>query len=251
VVAVLIRWLVVIALLSSPAYADDKSTATSERGTTSAPITKNDDDPEPKLSLPTEGDRVAWQKSGFRLGLGLVYGRMIGLRGAPNGRLLGPNLHAGLRLDKDWSIYASFEYASASESGGISGLRFAGTIDPTWHVTPRLALAIGFGFAGIVEGRNARADMAPQATDVSITIPSANPPVPSCSGVGASGLARATWTTVLGPRSTFNVEFEVIGQYTACVVRTGNLEADTAQPIVREQYWPHTGATLGVGFAWR
>src|SRR6185312_6775211 len=29
------------------------------------------DDGQPKLSLPTEADRAAWQRSGFRLGLGL------------------------------------------------------------------------------------------------------------------------------------------------------------------------------------
>jgi hypothetical protein len=257
VVAVLKRALALVCACASVASADDPpkapaaaSTANSERGTTSAAIAQ-DEEGTPKLSLPTEADRVAWTRSGFRLGLGLVYGRMIGLRGAPSGRLLGPNLHAGLRLDDDWSIYASFEYASASQSGGLSGLRFAGTIDPTWHVTRSLALAIGFGFGGIVEGRTGRPDMAQQATDVSITLPSASPPLPSCSGVGAAALARATWSYVIGPRATTNIELEVIGQYTGCVDRTTRVEPDTAQPIHREQYWPHTGATLAWGFTWR
>src|SRR6185312_7739021 len=59
-----------------------------------------DDDGVVKLSLPTEADRVAWTQPGFRLALGMAYGRVQGLRGAPSGRLLGPLLHAGLRLDK-------------------------------------------------------------------------------------------------------------------------------------------------------
>ena len=47
----------------------------------------DDDDPEPKLSLPTEADRAAWTRPGFRLQLGGGYGQLVGLRGAPDGRL--------------------------------------------------------------------------------------------------------------------------------------------------------------------
>jgi hypothetical protein len=216
-----------------------------------SPAHADEDDAPPKLSLPTENDRVAWTKSGFRLGLGLEYGRLAGLRGAPSGRLLGPVLHAGLRLDEDWSLIATFVYASASARGGLSGLRFAGTLDPTWHVTRSLSLAFGFGFGGIVEGNSGRPDMAAQATDVSITLPSATPAVPSCSGVGAAGLVRAAYTWVLGPRASTGVELEVLGQYTSCVGRTSHVEPDTAQPITRTQYWPHAGVTLAWGFQWR
>jgi len=253
-VAVLSRAAALVALVPALAFADEpKSTATSERGTTSAPISKEDDEGTPKLSLPTESDRVAWTKSGFRLGLGLVYGRMQGLRGAPSGRLLGAELHAGLRLDPDWSIYASFQYASASQHMGLSGLRFAGTIDPTWHVTRSLALAIGFGFAGIVEGSTGRPDVEPLGSnlDTSYTFGSSNPPLPQCQGVGAAGLLRATYAIVLGPRAETNVELEAFGQYTACIDRTGQVDPDTAQPIVREQYWPHAGVTLSWGVTWR
>jgi hypothetical protein len=254
VVAVLNRLALALLLITSTAAADDaKSTSTSERGTTSAPISaaKEDEEGTPKLSLPTQADRDAWQNPGFRLGLGMDYGRMIGLRGAPSGRLLGAVLHAGLRLDRDWSLLATFHYGSASQSGGLSALRFAGTVDPTWHVTPSVALAIGFGFGGLVEGNTGRMDNPQQATDVSITLPSSNPPVSSCTGVGAAGLFRASYNIVLGPRATFEIDAEVIGQYTSCQGRRPTVEPDTAQPIVRTQYWSHTGATLGLGFAWR
>lgn len=231
-----VKSVLILLALSTLAYADDK-----------------DDEGTPKLSLPTEADRVAWQHSGFRLGLGLGYGRMIGLRGAPSGRLLGPVLHAGLRLDDDWSIYASFQYASASTPGGLSALRFAGTLDPTWHVTRSLALALGFGFGGLVEGRTGRMDVEPFASTLSTsyTFPSSRHPLPSCSGVGAAALARATYSYVLGPRSTTELELEVIGQYTDCVDRSGRVDPDTAQPIVREQFWSHTGVQLIWGIAWR
>ena len=218
-----------------------------------AAAAKPDDDPPPRLSLPTQADRAAWQNSGFRLGLGLVYGDLIGLRGAPSGRLIGPTIHVGLRLDSQWSVLASFQYASVSKRGGLSGLRFAGTIDPTWHVTPSVSVALGFGFGGIVEGRTGRMDASPlpSTLDTSYTFPSARTPIASCSGVGVAGLARIEWTYVLGPRAQTGFALEVVGQWTGCVDDTGRVEPDTGVAIVRRQWWPHAGGTLSWGITWR
>ncbi len=253
--AVLKRAVALLILVAVPARADDKSTATTERGTTTAPISAKPEDEEgvPRLSLPTESDRLAWTRPGFRLGLGLVDGDMIGIRGAPSGRLFGAELHAGLRLDEQWSLYSTFEYASASKANGLSGLRFEGTIDPTWHVTRSFSLAVGFGFGGIVEGHTNRPDVNPLGStlDTSYTFPDARNPLPSCSGVGIVGLVRGAWAYVLGPRSTFNIEAELFGQETECTDKTGTLDPDNAQEIVRTQYWPHVGFTIGVGIAWR
>ena len=196
---------------------------------------------------------MAWQASGFRLALGLTYGKLVGLGGAPSGRLIGPIIRFGLRLDDKWSVLASFQYAAASQRGGLSGLRFAGTIDPTWHITPSVSLAVGFGFGGIVEGRTGRTDAAPLGTtlDTSYTFPDARTPIASCSGVGAAGLARVEYGYVLGPRSQTNLALEVVGQWTGCVDDTRRLEPDTGVSIVRRQWWPHTGVTLTWGIAWR
>jgi hypothetical protein len=220
-------------------------------GTAAAP--PDDGDGVPRLSLPTQADRDAWQTSGFRLGLGLVYGRLVGLRGAPSGRLIGPTIRIGMRLDDSWSIAASFQYAVASQPGGLSGLRFAGTLDPTWHVTPSLSVAVGFGFGGIVEGNTGRMDPEPlpSTLDTSYTFPDARTPVASCNGVGAAGLARLEWALVLGPRTQTGLALEVVGQWTGCVDDTNRVEPDTGTAIVRRQWWPHTGVTLGWGIAWR
>jgi hypothetical protein len=213
----------------------------------------DEEDPEPKLSLPTEADRQAWKRPGFRLGLSAGAGELVGLRGAPSGRLYAANLRAGLRLDARWSLLASFQYALATRTGGIEGLRFAGTIDPTVHVTPNLAVAIGFGFGGIVEGQTSRADAMPlpSSLESSYTFPDASTPLAKCSGVGAAALARAEYSYVLGPRMAGVIGLEVVGQWTGCVDDTGRVEPDTGKAIVRRQWWPHTGATLSVGFAWR
>lgn len=213
-----------------------------------------DDDGAGKRSLAIEPDRVAWTRPGFRLGLGVAYGRAVGLHGAPSGRLLAAVLRVGLRLDREWSVQASFQYAQARRAGGLSGLRFAGTIDPTWHVTPSFSLAAGLGFAGFVEGRatgRAEVDPTPGSLDSSYTFPSASPALPSCSGVGLAGLARAEYLRVLGPRTATSLSLELFGQYTACVDATNRVEPDTAQPIVRRQYWPHVGAIASWGFTWR
>ena len=217
------------------------------------PASAKDDEGPPRFSLPTESDRDAWLRSGFRLSLGLVYGRLEGLEGAPSGRLLGATVRLGLRLDAAWSVLASFQYASASSPGGLSGLRFAGTIDPTWHATRHLALALGLGFGGIVEGGTSRPDVdpLPGTIETSYTFPTPSPPLPGCSGVGVAALARAEWTIVLGPRSATNLGIEAVGQWTGCVQDTGRVESDTGQAIVRRQYWPHVGGVGTWSITWR
>ena len=214
-------------------------------------ITDEEEGP-PKLSLPTEADRQAWLHPGFRLGLGLTYGEFHGLRGAPSGRLLGPKLRVGLRLDETWSLMASFEYTAASRAGGLAGLRFAGTLDPTWHVTPAFSLAVGLGFGGIVED-STRMDATPLPADIqsSYTFPDASTPINSCSGVGAATLVRGEYAYVLGPRTEITVGAEAIGQWTGCVDDSGHVEPDTGKAIERHQWWPHVGASLTVGITWR
>jgi len=217
-----------------------------------APPAKDDEGP-PRFSLPTQTDRDAWMRGGFRLSLGLTYGSLVGLEGAPGGRLLGPTVRVGLRLDADWSVFASFQYASASAAGGLQGLRFAGTIDPTWHATRHLSLALGLGFGGIVEGFTGRPDSEPlpRTIETSYTFPRPSPPLPSCSGVGVAGLARAEWTFVLGPRTATGLALEALGQWTGCVEGTERVEPDTGQAIVRRQWWPHVGAVGTWSFTWR
>jgi hypothetical protein len=223
-----------------------------------APVTPvaspaHDDEGPPRFSLPTQSDRDAWKRGGFRLSLGLTYGRLVGLEGVPGGLMLGPTIRVGLRLDADWSLYASFQYASAETPGRFSALRFAGTIDPTWHATRHLSLALGLGFGGLQGGVIGTSDIdpLPQTIETSYTFPRSSPPLPNCSGVGVAGLARAEWTFVLGPRTSTGLGLEVLGQWTGCVEETGRVDPDSGQAIVRRQYWPHVGYTGTWSFTWR
>jgi hypothetical protein len=204
-----------------------------------------------RFSLPTESDREAWRRPGFRVALGLTFGELFGIGGAPNGRLLGPFVRFGVRLDRQWSLLGSlqFHYATA----GVSGIRFAGTVEPTWHVTDRLSLSLGIGFGGIVESSTNRVDPSPlpSTLDTSYTFPNAKTPLPSCSGVGVAGLLRGEYLFVLGPRSSTGVAAELDAQWTGCVADTGRVEPDTAKAIVRRQWWPHVGFTISWVIAWR
>jgi hypothetical protein len=206
-----------------------------------------------RTSLATESDEAAWTRSGFRLGLGINYGQFTGLDGAPSGRLKGVYARAGVRLDSDWSLMLSINYALAETVGELSGLRFAGTVDPTWHITPSLSLAIGVGFGGIVEGRTGRADVDPLGDSIesSYTFPDASTPLPSCSGVGLAGLVRVEYSLVIGPKASIAVSAEALAQSTQCVEDTGRVEPDTARPIERRQVWPHMGGQLALGVTWR
>ena len=238
-----------LALASTTARAQSAPPAASPA---SPPPTLRDDEGAPRLSLPTEADRDAWRRAGFRLALGLTYGRMYGLEGAPSGHLLGATIRFGLRLDSDWSILASFQYDVASSTNGLHGLRFAGTIDPTWHATRHLSLALGLGFGGIVGGRYGMdVPPLPGTLATSYTFPSASPSLPTCSGIGAAGLARAEWSWVLGPRSTTGLGLEALGQWTGCVDDTGNVDLDSGQAIVRRQWWPQVGVTGTWSVTWR
>jgi hypothetical protein len=212
-----------------------------------------DEDPPPRLSLPTESDRALWKKPGFRFSVGFAYGRLYGVGGPPNYAMVGPLIRAGLRLDEAWSLMGSLQYFYATGGGVGSTLRYAGTVEPTWHATEHLSLAVGIGFGGIIESRSrpTNPDPQPSTLDSSYTFPNAKTPIPSCNGVGAAGLLRAQWMWVMGPRSSTGLSLEFAGQWTACEEDTGNFEPDTATPVVRRQWWPHLGGSLTWEIQWR
>jgi hypothetical protein len=221
------------------------------RAVTPTPAAGAEVEAPPRLSLPTEADRDAWLRDGFRLALGLHYGAMFGVAGPPDARVLGATLRVGLRLDADWSLLASFQYSVMSR--GLTGLRFSGTLDPTWHATRHLSLAVGLGFAGISGGSTGGPDLAPlpNTLHASYTFPTANPPMPTCSGGGVAALVRAEWVAILGSRSATTFGIEGFGQWTTCEEDTGVVDLDTGLSIVRRQAWPHLGVTGTWGITWR
>jgi hypothetical protein len=209
------------------------------------------DDGPVRFSLPTEGDQVAWSRPGFRFGLGFGYGRLVGLAGAPDGNMVGPTIRLGLRLDQRWSLLASFQYLYAFGANGVHGLRYVGTLEPTWHVTRRLSLALGLGFGGIVGGSNGPSPGVPPSEGISYTFPDALHPMSSCSGVGVAGLLRGEYLFVVGPRASMGPMLQAELQWTGCVHESSETYPDTAEPIVQRQWWPHFGISTAWIFLWR
>ena len=224
---------------------------------------KAGDDLEPpfRLSLPTIADEKAWQEPGFRLQLGYAYGGAFGLQGTPDGTTHAAVVRVGARLDERWSLLATLIYAGAvSDRGkdffhyGLNGLRFLGTLDPTWNVTDRLSVAVGMGFGGMVEGGFTRKDTRAQLNDEVVALytpPDTETVLPSCNGVGAAALARVNFDVVLGPTSAIGLAAQVDSTWTRCEMNLGRVEPDTADDIVRRQYWGTWGANLGAIISWR
>ncbi|MBM4346492.1 MAG: hypothetical protein FJ100_24210 [Deltaproteobacteria bacterium] len=207
-----------------------------------------------KLSLPTEDDVAAWRGAGFRLELGMAYGRLAGLFGAPSGQVLGATVRVGARVDPWWSLLGSFQYQQVADPGGLFGLRYSGTLDPTLHLGDHLQIAFGVGFAGLVEVGNPRPD--PNPSDFtnladSYTYLSARTPLPQCTGIGIGGLLRAGWQQILGPMSALTAFVELDGQHLACEQRIGRVDPDTARPFFRRQYWYSAGGVAGLNIGWR
>jgi hypothetical protein len=245
--------LAVTPVRTAGAGSDTSDKATAVPDLMAAPPIILDEDPPPRFSLPTESDRALWRKPGFRFGLGLVYGRFFGIDGPPNGNLIGPTVRMGLRLDEQWSLMGSLQYLYATASNVMRGLRFAGTVEPTWHATDHLSLSVGLGFGGLIENGSNKPDPSPLGGTLnsSYTFPNASAPLPSCSGGGVTGLLRGEWSWILGPRASTALALETDGQWTGCVDDTGQVDPDTATPIVRRQWWPHVGASLAWVITWR
>ena len=211
---------------------------------------------EPRASLATSTPKEDWAKAGFRLELGASYGAVRGLGGAPSGGGFGVVVRVGARLDADWSLLASIRYAGVTGDTGVGllGLRYLALLEPVWHLTPTLELALGLGAAGIVEGGTGRDEVDGAGRDALVaplTLASASPPLPSCAGVGAAASLRASWRWRIGPLASTGLDLVADGQRTLCIDDTGRVEPDSATAIVRRQWWPHLGAALMWVVAWR
>jgi hypothetical protein len=216
-------------------------------------IDPRDDDGVVRLSLPTEEDRTAWQRSGFRLALGALYGRLRGSGEVPDLTLTGVVIRPGIRIDPQWSIYVPLQYAVTDHRGA----RFAAAVEPTWHATPGIALGFGVGYAGLV-GINTYGDVFGSGPEDDLgmlgqpyTFPDAKTPLSECTGVGITALARVELGYVLGRRSRTHIALEALGQWTGCEESTFRRDSFTGVEYVFRQWWGHAGMSLSWGIEWR
>ncbi len=247
--------LVLLETLPARALEAPREVAPTEEVAASEAIAPDSDEPLPfKLSLPTEEDEAAWLTPGFRLQFGLGYGFLHGLGGAPSWTLVPFQVRIGTRLDNDWSVFGNFQFSALRANNASTGLRFAGTIDPTWHITDHLDVALGLGFGGLVESSSTRVEPNADQRNTLVapyTFPDASTPLTACSGIGVASHARAAYLWALGPLSTSGVAMQIDGQWTACVDTIGAIEPDTARPITRRQWWGDMGGSFLWVVGWR
>ncbi len=240
--------------VSPPPPSGDQTAPGGVPMTTPVRVAPRDDDGAVRLSLPTEEDRAAWRRSGFRLALGILYGQMRGSGEVPDLTLKGVVIRPGIRIDRQWSIYLPLQYAGTSHGGA----RFAASVEPTWHITPSIALGFGVGYAGLIGldtygdggfGSGPERDLG--MLGQSYTFPDVETPVSNCNGVGVTAFARLEAGYVLGPRSRTHVALEALGQRTGCEEQSLVRDNFTGEFFTLRQWWAHTGMSLSWGIEWR
>jgi hypothetical protein len=209
-----------------------------------------------RLSLPTETDRDAWREPG--LSVQLAYGQSW-FGGSGPALPFSTNafsLRTRVRLDAWWSAAAVFTYEAAG--GEFSGLRWAATVEPTFHPLPDVGVSLGVGYAGLMGN----------STAAMVGTPSDKPPVDrsqevaprdfapgelltACTGGGLVALARIDWIFALGPLFATGPYADAGVQWTHCTAPLGGSDAETGEAIVGRQWWRHGGATVGWWLAWR
>jgi len=241
-------------LLALRESAADPASPSAQPVTQSLQVIPDDADGAVRLSLPTEEDRAAWRRSGFRLALGVLYGQLRGTREVPDLTLKGVVIRPGIRIDPEWSVYLPLQYATTSKGGA----RFAAAVEPTWHITPSFGVGFGLGYAGLIgifpydpELPNPGPEMELDNADQSYTFGESKKAIRSCDGGGMTALVRAELGYVLGPRSRTHVALEALGQRIGCEEDGNGEDKFTGRQHQFRQWWGHSGVTLSWGIEWR
>lgn len=211
-------------------------------------VTADDAEPEFKPSLEIESPEEAWIESGLRVGLGYAFDRVIGDGVSPGGVHHSALLRLGARLDENWSLLGTFRYGV--RFGPTGGLRFGGTIEPTWHVTDELSLAVGAGIGGFIIPATGAPTPTPQIV-ATYTVPSSGPLIGACQGAGLLALARAEYTFFVSQLFATGPSLQLDAQWTSCTQRLGRSDPDTAEAIDLQQYWTSYGVSLAWIVWWR
>lgn len=210
------------------------------------------DDAEPRfrLSLPTEEDFEAWRQPGFRVQLAYAFGGLRGQSLTPSMTAHSAELRLGVRLDEFWSLYGTFRYAVAR--GDRSGLRFSGTVEPTFHIIAGLSASLGVGIAGFVTGNSLGEVVPPDGGVVaSYTYPTTQPPLGACTGEGVMALARLEYLFVVGSLFSTGPAVQTGLQWTGCRQSLDAIDFDTGEGVELKQFWTHHTWSFSWVLAWR
>lgn len=199
-----------------------------------------------RLSLPTEDDLVAWQRSGMRLQLGYATGRFHGVDSSPSWSTSGISLRPGMRLGPRWGVFVAMVYAGAPQ-----GLRWSVTLEPTLFVWRQLALSAGIGYAGLMMHNPMSAGGEHANEKVGRALGSGER-LDSCDGEALTTVARLEYLFVMGPLAATGPFVTAQAQWTRCEQRLGDgNDPHSGRPAVLTQTWRNWGISYGWGVTWR
>ena len=210
---------------------------------------EDEDEPIFRLSLPTKEDREAWREPGFRVQLGYAYGELFGIDGVPKGTTHSALVRVGARLSSDWSLYGAFRYAVLS--GAHPGLRYTGTVEPTFDLIDGLRLTLGLGVGGFVIPEDEDPVLPEEGIVATYTYEDTSTVLGACSGAGVVAIARLEYAFVIGPLFSTGPALSTDASWTGCRQVIDRLEPDTGRPVALEQYWHHHEVTLAWMLSWR
>jgi hypothetical protein len=209
-----------------------------------------DDDYRVSLSLPTEDDRAAWLQPGLRIELSVERGLLFAHGPAPRIGATAFELRPRLRLDRLWSIAATFSYGLAG--GEFTGTRWTALVEPIFHPTPSLgvSLAVGYGGLSVSRASGDRVGAASTSEIASRTL-SDTEQISECSGGAWVWQARGEYLFVVGPLFATGPYVAGDAQWTGCTESFGKTDRETGHPALGRQWWLSLGGAVGWWFSWR
>jgi hypothetical protein len=202
---------------------------------------------EVRLGLPTQSAVDAWRNPGLRVQLGYGYGIVRGVGPAFSFRSQTALLRPSVRLDRYWALGIGLLYGT-----GPNGLRWGGTLEPTFYPWRDLAVTVGAGYGGLLVSDPNASSGTLQGTPVTVSRDLvAGERLTSCEGAALTALARVEYLFVVGPLFATGPFAQANGQWTHCQNTLGDTDPETGRPIVLTQWWTQRSATFGWWLAWR
>lgn len=196
--------------------------------------------PYERFSLPQGSVDDAWASPGFRLGLGFGVGGLWGSARSAGGTLIGGTIRAAWRFGPRLSLASTFFYGALS--GDLDAMRYAITVEPTWHPERGLSLGLGVGYGGLIgDVSESLRENEPGFGSVSR---GEEPTISHCEAGGIVGVARISYLFRLGRVGSTGPQATGIVQWTRCTDTAGD-----DREIV--QWWTHLGFSLAWTFSWR
>jgi hypothetical protein len=200
-----------------------------------------------RLSLPTEEDRELWAQPGLRVELAVEGGLL-----APNGpapRIWGITFHlrTRLRIDRLWSMAATFGYTVAR--GDYTGVRWTAVVEPIFHPIPSLGISLAAGYGGLsISNPNVRFNASQETASRTL---GPNERINNCTGGAYVAQARVEYLIVVGPLFSTGPYLLADGQWTSCSLSFGKTDRDTGADIAGRQWWLSLGGAVGWWLSWR